>query len=147
MIQVLFKSHYTSWIVSFHLIPNTLCLFCLFNVKIPLQVKKVKSELAPDLKVTFRMHANYVPSFMLLSQSAKRKCLAALIKHKKNLVFRKLIIRSYMPLYILKCTMTRCTGKVIYSTNFKNLIKCGGRYGLIIKSYTCQLAFLKSTWV
>ena len=40
----------------------------------------VKSEVAPDLKVTFMyVHANYVPSFILLSQSAQRKCLAALL--------------------------------------------------------------------
>ena len=40
--------------------------------------QKVKSEVAPDLKMTFRVYANYIPSFMLLSQSAQIKCLGAL---------------------------------------------------------------------
>jgi len=41
--------------------------------------QKVKSEVAPDLKVTFMVYANHVPSFMFLSQSAQRNCLAALL--------------------------------------------------------------------
>ena len=38
---------------------------------------KVKSEVAPNLKTTL-WYTNYVPSFMLLSQSAQTKCLRAL---------------------------------------------------------------------
>ena len=33
--------------------------------------QKVKSEMAPNLKMNFGVYTNYVPSFMLLSQSAQ----------------------------------------------------------------------------
>jgi len=41
--------------------------------------QKVKSEVAPNLKMTFRVYANYIPSSMFLSQSAQIKCLGALL--------------------------------------------------------------------
>ena len=45
--------------------------------------------MAPDLKMTFRVSANYVPSIMLLSQStqsAQRKCLVALLNKAKCII-------------------------------------------------------------
>ena len=41
--------------------------------------KKVKSEVAPYLKMTFMVCTNHVTSFMLLSKSTRKKCLAALL--------------------------------------------------------------------
>ena len=40
--------------------------------------QKVKSELAPNLKMNFRVHINYAPSFMLLSQSEQNSLFSRL---------------------------------------------------------------------
>ena len=66
----------------------------------PSRGQKVKSEVAPDLKVTFMIHANHVPSFMLLSQSAKRECLAALLYF--NVSFSHLVIFKHFSIFLIK---------------------------------------------
>ena len=51
-------------------------------IKVDSTGQKVKSEVAPYLKVTFIVYANYASSFILLSQNAHRKCLVALLNRE-----------------------------------------------------------------
>ena len=74
-------SPHAPWIVNFHFniyIVYSTGAMCFRKIFWPLQVIKVKSEVAPYCKLTFVMKNNYVPRFMLLSKKHKKAK-----KHKK----------------------------------------------------------------